>query len=193
MYQTRTGTRALGAVIVLAALLSMGAGECGSPPDETTGAAGTGGPAPSCVCPAAPATVAHLPLSCLCAMAQVGPRDGAFLCSRSIADLTADARCYDGRPAYRNAGCSKVSYQPAGGFGDLVFTYYANSGLPIGVYVTNAGAPFGPCAAAGVTDYVYGEGLFPTGHAAAAPADTCASITGCVLCGGSDVPGPRCQ
>lgn len=193
MNKTRAATRALGTVIIAAALLSLGAGECGAPPDDmTTGAAGTGAPAPTCVCPDAPATVAHLPLACVCAMAQVGPRDGAFLCSRTTADLVADATCDDGRPAFRNAGCSRVSYQPAGGFGDIVFTYQGTTGVPIGIYLTNAGAPFGPCAAAGVSEYVYGTGLFPPGHQAAS-SDTCGSITGCVLCGGSDVPGPRCQ
>jgi hypothetical protein len=185
--------RALGALVVVAALLSLGAGECGTPPDDTTtGAAGTGAPSPACACPETPTAVLRQPLECVCALSAVGPRDGAFLCSRSIADLTSDAYCADGRPAYKNQGCSKVSYQPAGGFGDIVFTY-RNGGLPIGVYLTNAGTPFGPCAAAGVTEYVYGEGLFPPGHQAAGAADTCASITGCVICGGSDVPGPRCQ
>lgn len=182
-------------LIVVVAFLSLGAGECGAPTDDqTTGAAGTGGtqqPPPVCTCPGAPATVAHLPLQCLCTMTTAGRLTGAFLCSRTIADLTADARCNDGKPAYLNTGCGKLSLEPGGGFAGHVFTYNAAHDL-IGVFQV-ADQPFGPCAAAGVVNYVYGEGLFPTGFPAAAAADTCATVTGCLLCGPSDVPGPRCQ
>jgi hypothetical protein len=179
-------------LIAIVALCSLGAGECGAPPDDPTGAAGTGGPAPTCTCPAAPATVAHLPLDCLCTASSTGPLNGAFLCSRTVADLVADARCAGGGAAYRNTGCDKVSYEPGGGFGGLVFTFRTNGHVPSGVFQTG-GTPFGPCAAAGVSTYVYGEALLRVGHEAAVASDECASLTGCVLCGGSDVPGPRCQ
>jgi hypothetical protein len=185
-------TRQLVPLIAIVALCSLGAGECGAPPDETTGGAGTGGPAPTCICPTAPATVAHLPLECLCTASSTGPLNGAFLCSRTVADLTADARCASGGAAFRNMGCDKVSYEPGGGFGTLVFTFRAGGHLPSGVFTTGS-TPFGPCAAAGATTYVYGDVLLPVGHEAATAAEACATETGCVICGGSDVPGPRCQ
>jgi hypothetical protein len=180
-------------LIAVCALLSLGAGQCGAPPDEQTGAAGTGGPAPGvCDCPAPRVPVAHLPLECLCTAASTGALTGAFLCSRSVADLAADARCDDGKPAFMNRGCGKTSYEPGGGFAGIVFTYGASSREPIGVFLS-AATPFGPCATGGVTSYVYGEGLFDPGHPAASGVGDCATITGCVLCGPSDVPGPRCQ
>lgn len=172
--------------VAAAALLTLGAGPCGAPPEEEPFDAGRGDvAAPVCTCPAGPATVAHLPLECLCTASTWG----SFLCSRTTADLVADAHCGDGKPAFRNLGCSKVSYEPGGGFAGSVFTYRQSGGFPIGILQTGDG----PCAAAGVTSTVYGEGLFPAGHPAAAAADACADVTGCVLCGPSDVPGPRCM
>jgi hypothetical protein len=136
--------------------------------------------------------LARLPLECLCAWSPPGALSGAFLCSRSTADLMADSRCSDGKPAYRNTGCGKTSYEPGGGFGGTVFTYGASSRAPIGVF-QSAAAPFGPCAAGGVTSYVYGDNLFAPGHPASSGVGDCATVTGCVICGPSDVPGPRCE
>jgi hypothetical protein len=178
-------------VVALLAFGAAGAGPCGGTDDDTPdgGAAGTdGGPPPVCECPAGGAVIAHLPLACLCAASQAG----GFLCSRTIADVTAAATCSDGHSAYRNTGCGKVSYEPGGAFAGHVLIYKSQGGAPIGVFQA-ADAAFGPCGANGVRMYVYGEGLFAPDFPAATAADACSAVIGCALCGPSDDPAPRCQ
>jgi hypothetical protein len=151
-------------------------------------------PPPVCPCPTSPATSVHFQLACLCE----GSSAGAFLCSRTVADLTAAATCTDGKSAYRNIGCNKVAYEPGRDFAGNVLTYRSvagssgGGGLPIGVFQF-ASAPFGPCAAAGVSNYVYGEVLLAQGHPAAVPGDQCATIMGCKLCGPATDPTAMCM
>jgi len=177
-------------VLVLGASLAAGALACSLPPNDADGGndGGTDVAPPVCTCPVAGVTVANLPLACLCTSGDVG----MFLCSQTVADVMAESNCNDGSAAFQNMGCGEVSYEPGGSFAGNVLTFGSSGRNPIGVFQTSD-APFGPCAAGGVTTYVYGQALLPATHPAATAADACPGITGCVICGGNDVPGPRCM
>jgi hypothetical protein len=175
--------------IVLATFVVLG---CSTPPVDpgsgASGAAGAGGQAGatsvSCVCPAGAPAVVHLPLACQCQLST----QGNFYCTRSLADVRADARCADGETDVRAMGCSKISYALGGGYTGSVIVFSTQADAVVGVY-QHSDTPSGPCLA---NDYVYGEGLFPLGTAVAAPADTCAQFTSCALCGTPTSTTPAC-
>jgi hypothetical protein len=184
----------VGARAALVVALAVVAG-CSPPPSTgaSSGAAGQGGAGgaagqgdAACACPSplAPGATAHLPLACLCGAST----QGQFLCTRTDADLRADASCGAGETDVRVTGCGKVSYQLGEGYAGSVLVLSKTTGAVVGVYEFSD-TPFGSCAAFG---YVYGEGLFPMGVAVAAPADACAQLDTCALCGTPTSTTPAC-